>query len=77
MVKTKRDRFLEVASARTNKVLYDIHLLGNCANKNNYEYSDEEVRQMFQAIENEVKETKSLFLPKQGKQKNFSFENKK
>ena len=38
----KRERFKKVAEQRTNKVLKMIELLGNCANTNNYEYTEEE-----------------------------------
>ena len=52
---TKRERFEKVAVARTNKILNDLRLLGNCSNKNNYEYSEKDIKKIFSAIENELK----------------------
>ena len=40
----KIDRFKKIATNRTNKILKDIQLLGNCSNKSNYEYTDEDVK---------------------------------
>jgi len=58
----KRERFEKVAVARTNKVLNDLRLLGNCSNKNNYAYTDADIKKIFSAIENEIKKTKAKFL---------------
>ncbi len=55
MNSTKAERFKKIATNRTNRVLDDLRLLGNCANKANYEYTDEEVKKIFNAIENEIK----------------------
>lgn len=63
---TPAERFRRIASARTNKVLEALRILGNCANKQNYEYTKKEVEKIFSAIERAVKETRALFrfLPK-------------
>ncbi len=58
---TKRERFVRLAEARTNKILDMLKLLGNCSSKSNYEYSDEDVKKIFSAIEREVKITKEKF----------------
>ena len=44
MKESKRDKFVRVAEARTNKIIGMIKLLGNCSNKNTYEYSKEDVK---------------------------------
>jgi len=36
-------------------------LLGNCANKNNYEYTDKDVELMFKEINRTLKETRILY----------------
>jgi ABC-type Fe3+-hydroxamate transport system substrate-binding protein len=69
MNNSKNERFKRIASARTNKILEQIRLLGNCANKNNYSYSEEEVKKIFAAIESELKATKSKFNDNHGKEK--------
>ena len=58
----KRDRFVRIAEQRTNHILDTLRLLGNCANKSNYEYSEEDVRKIFGAIERELRNTKNKFL---------------
>lgn len=61
MAETKRERFVRLAEARTNKILDMMKLLGNCASKTNYEYSEEDVRKIFGAIERETKNAKAKF----------------
>jgi hypothetical protein len=58
---TKSERFVRLAEARTNKILDMMKLLGNCSSKSNYEYSDEDVKKIFNALERELKETKAKF----------------
>lgn len=59
---SKRERFVRIAEARTNKILEMIRLLGNCSSKANYEYSDEDIKKIFGALEKELKNTKNRFL---------------
>lgn len=58
---SKRDKFVRIAEARTNKILNMIDLLGNCSNPSIYEYSQSDVNQIFSAIENAVKDAKKKF----------------
>ncbi|MBW9151459.1 hypothetical protein KTC97_15075 [Clostridium estertheticum] len=58
----KKERFKKIAEQRTNKLIKTLRLLGNCANKSNYDYTDEEVKKIFVAIEKELKATKNKFL---------------
>ena len=57
----KMERFKRVAESRTNRIIDQIRLLGNCANKSNYEYSEEDIKKIFAAIEAELKETKQKY----------------
>jgi hypothetical protein len=68
---TKRQRFLRVAERRTNNVLYRLRVLSNCANRHTYEYSGEDVRKIFDAIDKELKIARAKF-ETSGKPK-FSF----
>lgn len=43
----KRERFERVASNRVQKVIDFLGLIGNCANRNNYEYTEADVDLMF------------------------------
>lgn len=61
------ERFRRLASKRTNTVLEKIRILGNCANRGMYSYTDEEVQKIFGIIEKELKDTKSKFAPKRAR----------
>lgn len=58
---TKRERFIRVAEARTNKIINMMKLLGNCSNKSNYEYTDDDVYKIFTVIERETKNARIKF----------------
>jgi len=60
-LETKREKFLRIAEARTNKIMDMIQLLGNCSNQAIYEYTNTDVEKIFNAIEFEVKEAKKKF----------------
>lgn len=72
---TKRERFEKVASNRVENVLKNLRLLKNCANKNNYEYTQEDVDKMINEITKALKEVKAVYANEQGKQgtKGFTF----
>lgn len=58
---TKRDKFVRLAEARTNKVIDMLQLLSNCSNSNVYDYTQQDVDKIFNAIDAEVKEAKKKF----------------
>ena len=58
---TKRDKFVRLAEARTNKIIDMIQLLGNCSNSGAYDYTQQDVDKIFTAIENELREAKKKF----------------
>ena len=60
-MESKREKFVRLAEARTNKIIDMIRLLGNCANKSNYDYTDADIQKIFSAIEKELKNTKLKF----------------
>ncbi len=57
----KRARFEKVATKRVEKILYYLDLLGNCSNKNNYEYTEEDVEKMFREIRKAFANAKKRF----------------
>lgn len=71
---TKRERFVRIAEARTNRILDNMRLLGNCSSKQNYEYTDEDIRKIFAALEKELKQTKNRFLGVDTKEERFTLE---
>ena len=58
---SKRDCFVRIAEARTNKIIDMLRLLGNCSNTATYEYTKEDVKKIFSVIEEEVKVAKTKF----------------
>lgn len=69
MSQEKRENFRRLAEARTNKIIDMLGLLGNLSNKSHYEYSQEQVDAMFQAIQQELEEQRARFDSKQTKRK--------
>jgi len=70
----KRVRFEKVAAKRVEKILHYLDLLGNCSNRNNYEYTSADVEKMFREIQKAISNSKSRFgieLSKQNKQFKF------
>lgn len=65
----KRERFQKVVENRTNRILETLRLLGNCSNRSNYEYNDEDIVKIFNTIENELKITKFKFSSNSDKKK--------
>ena len=57
----KRERFEKVASTRVQKIINLLDLLGNCSNKNNYDFSEKDVDLMFLEINRALKDTKNRF----------------
>jgi hypothetical protein len=57
----RRERFETVAARRTQRIIEFLDSLSNCANRSNYEYSDEDVRKMFAAIRERLKITEAAF----------------
>lgn len=58
---TKREKFVRLAEARTNKIIDMIQLLGNCSNQSQYEYTQKDVTKIFNAIQAELDDAKKRF----------------
>ena len=69
---TKREKFVRLAEARTNKIINMIQLLGNCSNHSQYEYDQKDVDKIFKAIQTELDEAKKRF-SKQDSEKGSRF----
>lgn len=65
----KEERFIRIAEKRTNKILEQIRLLGNCSNKNNYSYDNHQVDKIFRVIEKELDLAKKKYLMNKNKDK--------
>ena len=69
----KRARFEKVASTRVQKIINLLDLLGNCSNKNNYDFSEKDVDLMFSEINRALKDTKNRFDIALNKKENKGF----
>jgi uncharacterized protein (DUF927 family) len=71
----KRERFEKVAGNRVQRVLDTLQLLKNCSNRNNYEYSESDVEQMFSEISKALKESRAAYTSELHKanKKGFTF----
>lgn len=61
IMETKREKFVRLVEARTNKIISMLRLLGNCANKANYDYTDADVQKIFTTLEKELKLARMKF----------------
>ena len=57
----KRLRFEKVASNRVQKIIDFLNLLKNCSNRNNYEYTEDDVQLMFSEIQKALKDAKNAY----------------
>jgi len=57
----KRDNFVRLAEARVSKAMQSIRVIGNLANRNNYEYSDDDVRRIVSALRSEIDSLQGRF----------------
>lgn len=73
-IESKRERFIRIAEARTNKIIDMVQLLGNCSNRATYDYSREDIKKIFNAIESELRLAKAKFDvgDSDGKEKKFT-----
>ncbi len=71
---SKNDRFRRLAVARMNAALKQLKLIENLANRNNYEWTDEEAKKMISALNKAVESIdKKLKKTEAESDKTFSF----
>jgi len=71
---TKRDAFKRLAVRRTNAVLDKLRILSNCANPYAYEWDDDDIRQIFGSIDQEVKLARARFQQVQRSRREFKLQ---
>jgi len=69
MSEIKKERFKKIAEKRVNKLIEDFRLLGNCSNKGNYEYTEQDVKKIISAINKEFEKLKDRFYGEKNKEK--------
>jgi len=65
---TKEEKFKRIASSRTQRIIDNLRLLGNCSNRAVYSYSEKDIRKIFNAIDQEMKHIKVLFNQRKNKE---------
>ena len=69
MEETKRDKFVRIAENRTNRIIDTLQLMENLANTSNYEYTQKDIDKIFNAIQQQLNETKRAFSKQNGTEK--------
>ena len=77
----KRNKFIEYAGKRVNNVLHDIQILEPMARSNSYDFTKEDIDEMFEAMQETLNDAKAEFYKKfeekaRATKKVFSFGNK-
>ena len=77
----KRNKFMEYAGKRVNNVLHDIQILEPMARSSSYDFTKEDIDEMFAAMQETLNEAKEEFYKKfeekaRATKKVFSFGNK-
>lgn len=57
----KKEKFLRLATLRTKEVLNRLRVLGNCSNRQVYEYAEDDVKKIFSAIDENLRDVKAKF----------------
>jgi frataxin-like iron-binding protein CyaY len=60
---TNRQRFIRLAEKRVNRILDALEKLGGCSTQRNYDYSNNDLKKIFEKIEKKLKETRLKFQP--------------
>lgn len=61
MERDKVAKFVELANKRVNRAIKDIKLISNLANRQNYDFTDEQARKIVRALQQEVDQVKQGF----------------
>lgn len=57
----KNEKFRKLAEKRVNNAIKQLDLIGNLSNRYSYDYSDEEINFIMEALDNKLKEVKERF----------------
>ena len=70
---SKKEKFYRLGSSRMNAALEKIRLLENLSSKNNYEYTENDVKKMISALRQAVDSVEKAFKNKDTSSKPFQF----
>jgi hypothetical protein len=57
----RREKFVQLAEKRVVRSIRDLRLIGNLANRNNYEYTEADVQRIMTALMGEIRAVKARF----------------
>lgn len=57
----KSEKFVELANKRVNRAIKDIQLVANLANRQNYEYTEEQGKKIVKTMQGELDALKQSF----------------
>lgn len=58
---SKQERFQRLAERRVNRAIKDLRLIGNLSNRNNYDYTMDQVNKILTALKRELRELRARF----------------
>ena len=61
VVRNKRAKFVELAENRVNRAIKDLRLIGNLSNRSAYEFTEDDIRKIFRALQKELDSAKGRF----------------
>lgn len=56
-----REKFIRLANKRVNNAIKTLQLIGNLADRSNYDYTDEDVRKIMDALKSELQRCEERF----------------
>ena len=60
-MRDKRRKFIQLAEARVTRAIGQLRLVGNLSNRSAYDFSEDDVRKIFRALQKELDTAKSRF----------------
>lgn len=70
---SKTDFFIRMAEKRVKNILKSLRILGNCSNRNNYDYDIAQVDVMFEAIQEGIDNQRAKFTQSKKEVESFKF----
>lgn len=70
-MESKREKFVRLAENRMNNVLKGIDLLGNLANSNNYDFTQEDLTKIVKTLKSAVNDLEKTYDSSTTKNKRF------
>ena len=76
IVKPKESKevyFVRIAKPRVQNILKSIRILGNCSNRNNYAYTQEQIDKISEVIYSAMSDMLNKFTPSKQESESFEF----